>query len=119
MRLSIPVMAICLLATPGLFAQSSYDDILGKRGDTNNDESVNMSDIIYLSNYLFSGGDAPPCMNQADANDDGAVNNADPAYLSNWLFGSGSPPPAPGPVNADCDPDPTGPFLGCLDPYCD
>ncbi len=95
------------------------DFLIGKRGDTNNDQDVDHSDIIFLSNFLFSNGDEPPCLNQADVNDDGDIDNSDVIYLSNWLYDSGAPaPPAPGPYNPNCDPDTTSPNPGCEDYQC-
>lgn len=109
-----------LLATPIVCTAAGPDfgDLINFRGDANNDQSINTTDIVYISNYLYSGGDEPPCMNQADVNDDGAVNNSDPVYLGNWLFSGGPPPPAPGPYNPYCDPDTTLPNPGCLNPSC-
>lgn len=109
---------ICVLSPAVVPAIIDDGELMRNRGDANNDQSVNISDVLYLSNYLFNGGDAPPCMNQADVNDDGVVNGSDPIYLSNWLFSSGSPPPDPGPYNLYCDVDPTSPHLGCDEYIC-
>ena len=82
------------------------------RGDANNDGVVNMSDVIHLNSYLYNGGPAPPCMNQADANKNGVVDGADSAYLLDWLFNGGPAPPSPGPYATSCTT--TDPFLSCL-----
>ena len=92
------------------------DRILG-RGDANSDHNVNLSDVVYLNNYLFSGGPAPPCMNQADANDDGRVDISDPVYILNWLYMGGSAPPSPGPYNTTCTVD-DAPRPGCASLSC-
>ena len=82
-----------------------------KRGDANSDGSVDISDPIFIMNYL-SGGGAPACMETADANDNAVVNSADSDYLLNWLFLGGPAPPTPGPSTCGYDPA-TSAFIGC------
>jgi hypothetical protein len=63
------------------------------RGDANNDKKVNVSDVVYLINYLFKGGPAPlPAPIVGDANCDGKVTVADVVYLINYLFKGGPLP---------------------------
>lgn len=65
------------------------------RGDVNDDSFFpNMADLIYLVNYAFKSGSAPPCLGQADVNGDGTVASADIVYLSNHMFRSGPAPVA-------------------------
>jgi hypothetical protein len=71
------------------------------RGDSNNDDSVNISDAVATLNDLFSGiPSAAPCRDALDSNDDGAVNISDPINVLNVLFsGTGEirpPYPEPG-----------------------
>jgi hypothetical protein len=88
---------ICVGFSAACFALVTEDPgIMFRRGDANDDTSINTTDVIYLSNYLYSGGPAPPCMAQADVNDDGSINATDPIYLSNYLFNGGSAPPPQG-----------------------
>ena len=61
-------------------------------GDVNADGLINVTDIVYLINYLFQGGPAPYPIQVADVNSDGAVNVIDVVYLINYLFGGGPPP---------------------------
>ena len=84
-----------------------------RRGDSNDDGSVNITDGIYILNYLFLGGPTPTCLEAADGNDDGGVNITDGIYILNYLFLGGPEPPAPG--SFDCGPDPAGspPEPGC------
>ena len=83
-----------------------------RRGDANADSGVpNITDGIFILNFLFLGGPAPPCDDAADTNDDGSHNITDGIYLLNYLFLGGPAPPAPGPD--DCGVDPTGDALGC------
>ena len=63
------------------------------RGDVNDDGAINVADLGYLVNYLFFGGDDPPCLEEGDVNGDGAINVADLGYLVNFLFFGGPPPP--------------------------
>ncbi len=85
-----------------------------RRGDTNNDGQVEITDAIRLFESLFLIGSAPlECADSGDTNDDGAVDVSDPVYLLSYLFVAGSAaPPAPG-VTA-CGSDPTAdPLATC------
>ena len=62
-------------------------------GDANGDKVVNVTDVIYLINYLFKGGSAPVPVSAGDVNCDGYVNVTDVVYLINYLF-KGGPKPA-------------------------
>ena len=92
----------CLVACSAVVGGVLDEEEMLKRGDANHSGVVNISDASYLSSYLYSGGAAPPCMNEADVNGDGVVNGSDVTYLTNWLFNGGSAPPAPGPFNNTC-----------------
>ncbi len=61
-------------------------------GDANADGVVNVGDIVYLVNYVFRGGDAPPDMRLAEVNCDGALNIGDAVYLIQFIFLGGSAP---------------------------
>ncbi len=63
-----------------------------RRGDANNDGSVNIADAIYELNNLFGDGADPTCLETADVNGDNAFNIADAIFLLNNLFGDGPPP---------------------------
>lgn len=53
---------------------------------------VNVSDLVFLVNYLFKGGPAPLSVQSGDINCDGGVSVADVTHLVNFLFKSGAPP---------------------------
>jgi hypothetical protein len=83
------------------------------RGDANADADppdkiVDLSDPIFILNYLFQGGPEPPCREAADADADGELNLTDGVYLLNYLFKAGPAPPHPFPgcgtpgPGADC-----------------
>lgn len=66
-------------------------------GDVNSDWNVEVTDIVYLINYLFKSGEPPLCPPEpytacADANGDFEVTLADIVYLINYLLKNGPPP---------------------------
>ncbi len=65
-------------------------------GSINGDEVAEISDVVYLVNYLFKSGDSPQCYRPytscADANGDGEVTIADAVYLINYIVKSGPDP---------------------------
>ncbi len=64
-------------------------------GDANNDGIVDLSDAIWLLNYLFKSGPPPiPYMCVGDVNNDDLVVVGDAIYILNYLF-KGGPPPDP------------------------
>ncbi|MBD3218971.1 MAG: S8 family serine peptidase [candidate division Zixibacteria bacterium] len=65
-------------------------------GDVNQDQSVNVSDAVYIINYIFLPGSPPPTdMNSADVNSDGAVNISDAICLINYIYLGGAEPDCP------------------------
>ncbi len=67
----------------------------GKCGDANNDGSVNVSDAVYIINFVFVGGNPPqPIQACGDANSDAAVNVSDAVYIINFVFVGGNAPGA-------------------------
>jgi hypothetical protein len=68
------------------------------RADTNADTFLDLSDGIWLLNYLFQDGPAFDCVEANDANDDGGLDTADPIYIVLYYFAGGAPPPGPFPV---------------------
>ncbi len=70
--------------------------VVARRGDTNNNGSISISDIVYLINYLLKGGPPPHYYITGDVNCDGTVSISDVVYLINYLFKSGPPPCFPG-----------------------
>jgi hypothetical protein len=67
-------------------------------GDANNDGSINVSDAVYIINYVFIGGTPPLPFASGDANCDGSVNVSDAVYIINYVFVGGY---APGDINGD------------------
>ncbi|MBI4602254.1 MAG: hypothetical protein HY721_09865 [Planctomycetes bacterium] len=83
------------------------------RGDANKDDGVDISDSVWLLQYIFRGGPIPPCKDAADANNDTRLDISDPIWLLNYLFKGGPQPSEPFP-QAGVDPSDDGKgSLGC------
>lgn len=63
------------------------------RGDSNTDGKLDMSDIMYIVNYLYKEGPTPASADAADANFDTALNILDAEYLIRFFYKQGPPPP--------------------------
>ncbi|MFH2056200.1 MAG: hypothetical protein ABIJ61_09605 [bacterium] len=68
-------------------------------GDANADLIANITDAVYLIEYIFNDGPAPNPYESGDANCDGIANITDGVYLITYIFGGGPPP---------CDTDDNG-----------
>ena len=64
-------------------------------GDPNADLEVDISDVVYLIAYIFSGGPAPVPLLAGDANCDLTTDISDVVYLIAYIF-SGGPAPCAG-----------------------
>ncbi|MCP4703165.1 MAG: hypothetical protein GY865_01025 [candidate division Zixibacteria bacterium] len=64
-------------------------------GDTNNDESIDILDIVYLINYRYKSGSAPIYLNSADVNSDLEINILDIVHLINFKYKGGPTPVCP------------------------
>ncbi len=72
-------------------------------GDANNDAAVNISDAVYIINYIFIGGAPPDPLESADANCDAQVNISDAVWIINYIFiGSNAPCDTNGDAVPDC-----------------
>lgn len=61
-----------------------------QRGDVNFDGDIDLSDLIALVNYLFSGGPAPlPVLEAGDTNCDSGADLSDLVFFVNFLFSGG------------------------------
>jgi len=62
-------------------------------GDVDNSGGVDIDDVVYLINYIFSSGPPPtPEVCIGDADGSGSVDIDDVVYLINYIFVSGPPP---------------------------
>jgi hypothetical protein len=64
----------------------------GTAGDANNDGTVNILDIVYMIDHVYTGGAPPPCYYQGDATGDQILNILDITYLIDYLYQGGPPP---------------------------
>jgi Dockerin type I domain len=80
------------------FVITNGSDCFGMCGDANGDGVVNVSDAVWIINYVFVGGGPPlPRLACGDANSDGMVNVSDAVWIINYVFVGGGPP-------GDCTP---------------
>jgi CubicO group peptidase (beta-lactamase class C family) len=68
---------------------------IGIRGNIDDDTSqvIDISDLVYLVDFMFNSGPEPPCAEEADMDGSGGVDIADLVYLVDYMF-SGDLPPA-------------------------
>jgi len=65
------------------------------RGDANGDQVINISDVMYMINYLFRHGPPPITFETGDANCDNDHGILDVVYLINYLYKNGPVPQCP------------------------
>ena len=82
-----------------------------RRGDSNTDATVDLSDGVHVLSVLFLGVPGPDCSDASDSTNDGNVDVTDAILLFNYLFLGGTAPAAPGPVS--CGPDTGEDDLDC------
>jgi hypothetical protein len=82
-----------------------------RRGDGNDDGTVDLSDAVFVLGFLFLGGAEPVCQDACDSTDDGRLDISDGILILGALFLGQGPIPPPG--TADCGLDPTDDPLGC------
>jgi hypothetical protein len=91
--------------------------VLFHRADPSGDGRIDVSDPIFVFDFLFLGGRNSTCAESADANDDGTIDISDGVFLLGSLFLGTRDPPAPGPPKQPCGRDPAAPGsardLGC------
>jgi hypothetical protein len=91
--------------TPGASNQMSDSCCTGIRGNTNNDplEVIDISDLVYLVDYMFTSGPAPACPEESNLDasccNEGSeesladIDISDLVYLVDYMFTEGPPPP--------------------------
>ncbi|MFH2056447.1 MAG: trypsin-like peptidase domain-containing protein [bacterium] len=61
-------------------------------GDADGDDLVNITDVVFIINYIFNSGPAPEPLAAWDADCSGAPNITDAVYLIAFIFGDGAAP---------------------------
>jgi hypothetical protein len=61
-------------------------------GDVDSDGSITIADVVFLIDYIFTGGAAPQPLSVGDVDCSGSINIADVVYLINYIFSGGSAP---------------------------
>lgn len=87
-------------AVDNVTVYGTVDVVEFKRGDANDDGSVNITDGVFVVNFLFNGGPAPGCLAAADADASAKVEITDSIYIFDFLFQGRAEPVAPFP---NCD----------------
>jgi hypothetical protein len=79
-----------------------YDELNGWarvcqfRGDVNADNTIDISDVVYIIAWIFSGGPTPiPVAPAGDVNCDDFTDISDAVYLIQWIFAGGPAPCGP------------------------
>ncbi|MCH2367493.1 MAG: hypothetical protein MK554_09805, partial [Planctomycetes bacterium] len=89
-----------------------------RRGDADDSGTVNLTDGIFLLNWLFQAGGTPSCPDSADADDNGSINLTDAIYLLNFLFQGGPAPERPGIQDCGVDGVPADGLADCTYNSC-
>ncbi|MDH4032337.1 MAG: hypothetical protein OEV80_00895, partial [candidate division Zixibacteria bacterium] len=65
------------------------------RGDINRDfAGPDISDLVYLVDFMFNGGPEPPCEQEANIDAGGGIDISDLVYIVDYMFNGGPLPPA-------------------------
>jgi Ca2+-binding RTX toxin-like protein len=80
------VLLLVLLFVNVGFVSADRESGLVDAGDANGDGIVDLSDGVYLLEFLFSGGDGPDCRRAVELNGDGSIGLSDAVYLFEKLF---------------------------------
>jgi aminopeptidase N len=83
--------------TPPVVRQRNYvvevlDSSPPLSGDANGNGVINVSDVVFLINYIFSSGPAPNPLAVGDADCSGSINISDAVRLVNYIFSGGAAP---------------------------
>jgi hypothetical protein len=62
------------------------------RGDANSDGRLDVSDVMFIVNFLYKAGRTPASFEASDVNFDQAIDLKDATYLNNYFYKQGPPP---------------------------
>jgi len=74
-----------------VFAGAEFNVLYPECGDVNSDGAVNLIDVTYLIDYLYSDGPAPILFEIGNVNGYGDINLLDVTYLIGYLYYGGYP----------------------------
>ena len=75
-----------------IFSFTTWDAFGAECGDVNYYQGIDISDLVYLVDYMFGGGPPPvPFYCLGDVNCDGTQDISDITYFVAWMFGGGPP----------------------------
>ena len=66
------------------------------RGNVDNDpgDNIDISDLVFLVDYMFNGGPDPVCPEEADVTGESGIDISDLVYLVDYMFNGGPSPVA-------------------------
>ncbi len=66
------------------------------RGNVDNDplDAVDISDLIYIVDFIFTQGPAPACETEGDVDGSGEIDITDLVHIVDFIFNGGPPPPS-------------------------
>jgi len=83
---------------PLMWRPDPYSQCVGIRGNVDGDpaDAIDIADLVYLVDYMFSGGLPPMSLDEANIDGLGETDISDLVYLVDYMFNSGpAPPPCP------------------------
>ncbi len=79
-----------------LTVSSNPDCCQGRSGNVDGsfDDMVDISDLVFLADYMFTDGPVPPCMEEADIDGSGGgvIDITDLVHMIDYMFDGGPPP---------------------------
>ena len=70
-------------------------DPQNKCGDFDLNGAIDITDLVFLADYMFAGGPAPDPFEAADVNNSGSVDISDVTYMAAYMFAGGGQPHCP------------------------
>ena len=91
--LSVPVVNAELFGETVPIAGFEYDpNCCILRGDLDNSGEIDISDLLFLIDYMFTQGPVPICYLSADLTNDSAVDISDLLHMIDYMFNQGPAP---------------------------
>jgi hypothetical protein len=67
---------------------------VGERGniDADSEDNLDITDLVFLVDYMFNGSSTPPCFEEADMDASEGIDISDLVYLVDYMFNGGQAP---------------------------